>query len=153
VTPSITLVDVLVLRGAGESLECLALRRGPDGRCPGSWEIVHGHVEQAEAPADAAVRELAEETGYAPERLYNLSRVEAFYLHRRDTVALVAMFAAFVGSGLVHLGAEHDASEWMPWRAARGRLAWPREIRALEDAVHLFGDGTAGPVEDVLRVC
>jgi hypothetical protein len=41
----------------------------------------------------------------------------------------------------------------MPWRAARARLAWPREIRALEDAVHLFGDGTAGPVEDVLRVC
>lgn len=152
-TSPITLVDVLVLRGRGASLECLALRRGPEGRCPGSWEIVHGHVEDGEPPAHAAVRELAEETGYAPERLYNLSRVESFYLHRRDAVALVAVFAAFVGSGAVQVGAEHDAHEWMPWRSARERLAWPREVRALEDAVHLFRDGTAGSVEDVLRVC
>jgi hypothetical protein len=28
--------------------------------------------------------------------LYNLSRVESFYLHKNDTVTLVAMFAAFV---------------------------------------------------------
>lgn len=149
----ITLVDVLVLRGAGEALECLALRRGTDGRCPGSWEVVHGHVEAGERPADAAIRELREETGYAPERLYNLSRVESFYLHRRDLVALVGVFVAFVGDDAPRLGGEHDAFAWLPWREAAQRLAWPREVRCLEDAVRLLGSGDAGPVEDVLRVC
>jgi 8-oxo-dGTP pyrophosphatase MutT (NUDIX family) len=152
VTSPISLVDVLVLRGAGASLECLALRRGPHGRCPGSWEIVHGHVEEGERPGDAALRELAEETGYAALRLYNLSRVEGFYLHRRDVVALVAVFVAFVGPGAVRLGAEHDGHAWLPVDAARQRLAWPREVRALEDAARLFADGSAGAVEDVLRV-
>jgi hypothetical protein len=32
-------------------------------------------------------------------------------------------------------------------------LAWPREKRALADAVMLVGRGDAGVVEDVLRVC
>lgn len=152
VTSPISLVDVLVLRGAGGSLECLVLRRGPDGRCPGSWEIVHGHVEEGERPAEAARRELAEETGYAAERLYNLSRVESFYLHRRDVVALVAVFVAFVGPDAVRLGPEHEWHAWLPVEAARERLAWPREVRALEDAVRLFASGSAGAVEDVLRV-
>ena len=149
----ITLVDVLVLRRTGDALECLALRRGPGGRCPGSWEVVHGHVEPGELPADAAIRELREETGYAPARLYNLSRVESFYLHRRDAVALVGVFVAFVNDEAPRLGGEHDASEWLPWKKAAERLAWPREVRCLEDAVRLFGRGDAGPVEDVLRVC
>lgn len=151
-TSPISLVDVLVLRGQGATLECLALRRAAGGRCPGSWEIVHGHVEPGERPAQAALRELVEETGCRADRLYNLSRVESFYLHRRDVVALVAVFAAFVAAGPVVLGPEHDAHEWLPWEAARKRLAWPREVRALEDAAQLFGDGTAGALEDVLRV-
>ena len=64
-------VDVYVLRGAEASLEVLALRRGPGGRCPGSWETVHGHIEEGERPVDAARRELLEETGLAPDRLFN----------------------------------------------------------------------------------
>ena len=151
---AITLVDVLVLRGSGAGLECLVLRRADGGRCPGSWEMVHGHVETGEPPADAALRELQEETGLAPVAMYNLSRVESFYLHRRDAVTQVAMFAAFVeGSAAVLLSPEHDDSAWMPAEQAKRRFAWPREVRCLEDAVHLIGTGGAGALEDVLRVC
>jgi 8-oxo-dGTP pyrophosphatase MutT (NUDIX family) len=115
---------------------------------------VHGHVEPGETPAEAARRELAEETGLAPERLYNLSRVETFYQHRLDEVALVPVFAAFVApDAAVRTGAEHDRFEWLAPAAARGRFAWPREARALDDVVALLGSGGAGPVEDVLRIC
>jgi dATP pyrophosphohydrolase len=149
-----SMVDVYVLRMAGNALECLALRRAPGGRCPGSWESVHGHIESAEPPARAAVRELEEETGLTPLRLYNLSRVELFYLHRADEVALIPAFAAFVApDAQVQLGSEHDRFEWLSPSAARTRLAWPRERRALDDIVILLGDGTAGAVDDVLRVC
>jgi 8-oxo-dGTP pyrophosphatase MutT (NUDIX family) len=149
-----SLVDVYVLRGSGLELECLALRRAPGGRCPGSWEGVHGHIEASEQPAGAAVRELEEETGLVPLRLYNLSRVELFYQHRTDEVALVPVFAAFVASGArVRLGPEHDGFEWLSPDAARVRFAWPRERRAVDDIVTLLGSGSAGPVDDVLRVC
>jgi 8-oxo-dGTP pyrophosphatase MutT (NUDIX family) len=149
-----SLVDVYVLRGEGPSLECLVLRRGRGGRCPGSWESVHGHIEAAERPAGAAARELEEETGLTPLRLYNLSRVELFYQHRNDEVALVPVFAAFVaGDATVRLGSEHDGFEWLSLPAARLRFAWPRERRALDDIVTLLESGSAGPVDDVLRVC
>ena len=150
----VSLVDLYVLRGADQSLECLVLRRASGGRCPGSWEAVHGHIEAGETPAEAARRELREETGLAPDRLYNLSRVETFYQHGLDEIALVPVFAAFVApDATVRTGVEHDRFEWLPPADARRRFAWPREPRALDDAIALLGAGHAGAVDDVLRVC
>ena len=150
----VSLVDVYVLRGAGPELECLVLRRAPGGRCPGSWETVHGHIEAGERPAEAAARELEEETGLTAFRLYNVSRVESFYQHRIDEVALVPVFAAFASpEAEVRLGSEHDQFEWLAPAAAESRFAWPREWRALGDIVALFRSGHAGAIDDVLRVC
>ncbi len=150
----VSLVDLYVLRGAAGALECLVLRRAPGGRCPGSWETVHGHIEAGETPVEAAVRELAEETGLAAERLYNLSRVETFYQHRLDEVALVPVFAAFVAPAAgVRTASEHDRFEWLSPADARRRFSWPREARALDDILALLGAGHGGPVDDVLRVC
>ena len=149
-----SLVDVYVLRGNDAELECLALRRAPGGRCPGSWESVHGHIEPAEQPAGAAMRELEEETGLTPLRLYNLSRVELFYQHRMDEVALVPVFAAFVAPGeAVRLSPEHDRQEWLRPDEARERFAWPRERRAVDDIHVLLASGEAGALDDVLLVC
>lgn len=150
----VALVDLYVVRGAGSTLQFLVLRRAGGGRCPGSWEAVHGHIESAERPAEAATREMLEETGLAPVRLYNLSRVESFYQHRIDEVALVPVFAAFVPpEAEVRIGPEHDRFEWLRPLEARTRFAWPREQRALDDIVMVLGSGNAGAVEDVLRVC
>ena len=146
-------MDVLVLRGAGDTLEFLCLRRGPRGRSPGSWEAVHGHIDPGEAPVATVLRELAEETGLPAERLYNLSRVESFYRHATNEVVLVPVFAAFVSArALVVLSDEHDASEWLRPEAAKARVSWPRVRREITDAVRLLGRGSAGPIEDVLRV-
>ena len=152
-TTRVDLIDVYVIRGAGPSLEVLTLRRGLGGRCPGSWETVHGHIEEGELPQAAALRELHEETGIRPSRLYNLSRVETFYLHRSDHLSLVPVFAAFAApDDAVKLGPEHDAFEWLGLDPARTRFAWPRERRALGDIEILLAGGDAGAVEDVLRV-
>jgi 8-oxo-dGTP pyrophosphatase MutT (NUDIX family) len=155
----VSLIDVYVLRlvpgagGATPTLECLALQRGTGGRCPGSWETVHGHIEPGERPFEAALRELREETGLAAAKLYNLSKVEAFYQHGADAVDLVPVFAAFVDpAGPVALSGEHMRFEWLAFDDARARFAWPRERRALEDIEVMLAAGDAGAIEDVLRV-
>jgi dihydroneopterin triphosphate diphosphatase len=149
----VSFVDTYALRGAGETLEVLALRRGPNGRNPGSWETVHGTIETGETPVQASLRELREETGLVPEKFYNLSRTEAFYQHRTDQLAMIPVFAAFVApDASVTLSAEHDRAEWLRVRAAAGRFAWPRERRALDDILSIVGGGDAGLLEDVLRV-
>ena len=151
-TTRVAFVDVYVLRMGVTGLEVLALRRGPAGRCPGSWEAVHGSIEAGETPVEAALREMGEETGLAPERFYNLSRVESFYRHKTDEIGLIPVFAALVGAGAVRLSSEHDGCEWLPLPAAQGRLNWPRERRALEDIAIMLSQGDAGVLEDVLRV-
>jgi dATP pyrophosphohydrolase len=150
----VSFVDVYVLRPVAQGVEVLALRRASSGRCPGSWETVHGTIEPGETPVQAALRELSEETGLAPRRLYNASRVEAFYRHGADVVALIPVFVAFVdGAAAARPSAEHDRAEWLTPAAAAGRLSWPRERRALEDVLSIMGGGDAGLLEDVLRIC
>jgi dATP pyrophosphohydrolase len=145
-------VDVYPVRAGSGGLQVLALRRSSLGRCPGSWEVVHGRVEDGEGPVDAALRELREETGLVPERLYNLSRVEAFYRHSADEVAFIPVFVGFMPAGEVSLGPEHDTWAWLPLAEAGERLAWPRERRGLEEIATLLTGGHAGALEDVLRV-
>ena len=146
-------VDVYVVRAWARPWQVLTLQRAATGtRCPNAWETVAGGIEPGERPEDAAVRELREETGLTPERLYSVT-VQPFYLHRIDTVQLAVVFAAFVVEpAAVTLGAEHQRHEWLPVDAARARFAWPRERETIDHIVQLFGGGDAGPLEDVLRV-
>jgi dihydroneopterin triphosphate diphosphatase len=150
---AVSIVDVYPVRQAPTGLEVLLLRRARGTRCTGAWEAVHGHIEADELPVAAALRELEEETGLAPTRLYNLSRVEAFYQHRLNEVALVPVFVAIIDpSAEVKLSREHDGAEWLLFSPAAERSAWPRERRALEDITQLLGRGGAGVLEDVLRI-
>lgn len=144
-------VDVFVLRQAAEGLEVLALQRATETRCPGSWEVVHGSIEPDERATDAARREVREETGLRAERLYSIT-ANPFFLNSRGSVQVALVFAAFVGESAVRLSGEHQACEWLPLAIASERLAWPREREALQHIRILLSSGTAGQLEDVLRV-
>lgn len=160
----IGIVDVVVLAPApvgaagarrnrpSDRWRVLTLRRASGVRCTGAWELVHGSVEAGERPADAARREVLEETGCVVERLYSVT-VNSFYLHQTDTVQLATVFAAVVAPSVdMALGPEHDASAWRTPGGAVKVLAWPREHEAVKYAVHLLRSGDAGAAEDVLLV-
>ncbi len=152
----VRVVDVVVLApapaGSADRWQVLAMRRAAGTRCTGAWEIVHGRIEAGERPKDAARREVWEETGLTPARLYSIT-VNPFYLHPYDSVQLAVVFAAVVdGDTPIVAGVEHDAWEWLTPAEAMDRLAWPREHQALQYALHLLRHGDAGPVEDVLLV-
>ena len=145
-------VDVYVMRREDDGWQFLALRRSAGFRCAGAWEAVHGRLEEGERPEAAALRELREETGLDPERLYNVT-VQAFYLHTTGVVQLAVAFAAILTQPAdVRLGEEHADFEWVSAGEARTRYAWPREREAVDHIVKLLASGDAGAVEDVLRV-
>ena len=146
-------VDVYVVHPSPGAWRVLVLRRAAQGtRCPLAWEAVHGRIEPGERPEQAALREVAEETGLAVERLYNVT-TQAFYLHAFGSVQVAVVFCAFVAAPTEPvLGAEHGRAEWLSWEEARTRFAWPREREALDHVRQLLAGGDAGPLEDVLRV-
>jgi 8-oxo-dGTP pyrophosphatase MutT (NUDIX family) len=148
----IGVVDVYVIRAYRDEWLVLALQRGPNTRCPASWETVHGRIEPDERPEDAALREVREESGLAVDRLYSIT-CQPFYLHRSGVVQMAVVFAAFVRENShVALGEEHQDSAWLTMADAAARFTWPREREALAHIAILLGSGDAGPAEDVLRV-
>ena len=149
----IAFIDLYVLRGRDDALEVLLLRRASGRRRGGTWEGVHGRIEPGEHPVAAARRELREETGCDALALYNLSRVEQFYLHDADQAVTIPVFAAFVApDAVIRLSDEHDTLLWLTSHDAMERCTWPRASRAIDDAVRLLGTGNAGLLEETLRI-
>lgn len=145
----VRIVDVLAFRPVERGWQALALRRRSGTRCAGSWEMVHGKVLDGESLPDAAVRELFEETGLKPERLFSVT-MHPFYLVPDDTVQLAAVFAAVVAPDApVVRGDEHDKHAWLTVPQARRRYSWPHERRHLDDAYHLL---RTPEVQDVLTI-
>ncbi len=145
----VRVVDVVVFRAVRKGWEVLVLRRREGTRCPGSWEMVHGKVNEGESLEAAARRELLEETGLTAESLLSIT-MHPFYLVPRQSVQLAAVFAAVVpGSTPVVRGEEHDKHGWVTVSAARRRFSWPHERRHLDDAYALL---RTPAVHDVLLV-
>ena len=145
-------IDAYVLRREQDEWRVLTLRRGPGTRCSSSWESVHGAIEPGEAPHDAALREIREETGLEVERLYHVG-VQPFYISSVGIVSLAVGFAAVVdATSRVVLSDEHDAHEWLSGADAQARFSWPRTRTMLGEALEILRTGDAGPVEDVLRI-
>jgi 8-oxo-dGTP pyrophosphatase MutT (NUDIX family) len=148
----IGVVDVYVIHPNPDAWRVLVLRRAQGTRCTGAWEVVHGRINPGEAPEDAAVREVREETAFSIERLYTVT-CQPFYLPKQGTVQVAVVFAAFVDApGEPTLGEEHDHADWLSMDEALARFTWPRSRRALHDIEDLLAGGDAGPAEDVLRV-
>ena len=111
----------------------LLLFRAPGLIHAGTWQAVHGMVDDAEKAYDAAWRETVEETGLTPERFCKLEYVETFYSEFTDAVHLVPAFAAFVtGAPGVILSEEHSAYEWCTIEDACERVVFANQRNAIQ---------------------
>ena len=133
------LVDVWVFREADGGPEILLIRRAPGRVLTGLWQGVSGTVEPGERVVAAALRELAEETGFAPpaiQAFYDLDLVNQFHWAPADAVVCAAVFAVRVKPGSEPvLSHEHDALRWVSLEAAVAEVVWP----GYRDALTVIG--------------
>jgi dihydroneopterin triphosphate diphosphatase len=87
-------VEVHVFRYNNQKIEYLLLRRGDKVIYPGLWQIVTGKIKEGEKAYETALREVQEETGLVPERLWVAPKVNQFYSAEKDAIYIVPVFAA-----------------------------------------------------------
>ena len=123
------LVDAWPFRVVDGEVEILLLHRAPGRVLPGLWQGVSGLVEDGESIAEAALREVREETGFdAPviEAFYHLDYVAEFYWEPSDALMASAYFAFRIAPAIdPRLSEEHDAFQWLPIEDAIAMAVWP----------------------------
>ena len=128
---------VVCLRGG----EVLLIRRGKPPRL-GEWSLPGGRIEWGETAADAALRELSEETGVKAELLGLLDVVDGLFAGADGALErhyVLVDYAARWTSGEPVAG--DDAVEARFWPAAQAieQVAWSQTKRIIRLAVERFG--------------
>jgi dATP pyrophosphohydrolase len=142
-----TPVSALVLIYTAD-LQVLLLERADKA---GFWQSVTGSLEGGETPYDAAVREVAEETGLVATDYnlsdWQLSNVYEIYPHWRHRYApdvthnTEHVFGLELPAALpVQLSsAEHVHYEWVDWREAAKRVFSWTNVEALKELGKRYG--------------
>jgi 8-oxo-dGTP pyrophosphatase MutT (NUDIX family) len=106
------------------------------------WSLPKGHVEAGETNEDAAVREVAEETGITGRVVAPLGTIDFWFVAdgRRihKTVHHFLMLAS--GGELSDEDIEVEQVEWVPLSEISGRLAYDDERRLIERVPALLAD-------------
>ena len=128
-----SIIEVCIFCFDGTVPRYLLLRRSKtDGIYPDTWQIVSGSIEGNETTLQASLRELHEETGFVPDRLWVVPHMNTFLNARRDIVHLSAVYAAQVSAGsLPTLSKEHYHYEWCTLERAKQLLVWPGQVQVV----------------------
>ena len=86
------------------------------------WQMPQGGIDVGEEPLEAAFRELKEETGFTPHKMFVADHVSSFYESHFDRINLVPVFGIEVRSQNVVLSEEHCEYEWLEFEKAYSRL-------------------------------
>ena len=102
-----------------------------------------GHPADGEATAEAARREVREETGLEAEPIEKLGDISYWYFRQGNRVLKVVSFFLFryrAGSVVNH---DHEVQEalWIPLEEAPGRLAYKGEREMAEAALSKWAPG------------
>ena len=128
----VRVIDAYVYRHAKTKLKFLTLKRSKTKIYEHLWQGVAGKIEDGETASEAAIRELKEETGFTPHKMFVADHVSSFYESHFDRINLVPVFGIEVRSQNVVLSEEHCAYKWLEFEKAYSRLTWNGQKKGLK---------------------
>ncbi|MEW6654620.1 MAG: NUDIX pyrophosphatase [Bacteroidota bacterium] len=132
------LIEAHVFRFNGNQLEFLLMKRSDKEKYPRIWQMVTGTVDENEKAFQTALREIKEETGLTPEKLWIVPQMNSFYSHEKDELCFVPVFAALVKEKIeAFISSEHSELLWLDKENAKKLLAWKGQ-RSSVDAIYEY---------------
>ena len=133
------MIEAHMFRETNDDMEFLLLKRSDKVIYPGLWQMVNGKIKENEKAYETALREIKEETGLVPEKLWVVPKVDSFYSHENDNIMLLPVFAAkFEASSKVVISEEHTEFKWVNPIDAKKMLAWEGQRQAVDLIVNYF---------------
>ena len=128
----IRVIDAYVYRITSAGLLFLVLKRAKTKMYEHIWQGVAGKIEDGETSWEAATRELKEETGLAPLKMFVADHVSKFYETNGDRINLVPVFGIEVDSERVKISQEHCDHKWVDLNGALDLLVWHGQKEAIQ---------------------
>ena len=116
----------IVWRGEPGAIEVLVVHRPRYD----DWSFPKGKCDADESFLDAAVREVAEETGLLVDVGADLGEVR--YTDHRDRPKVVRYWSMTVTGGVFEANDEVDEIAWLPLAEARARLSYAHDVTLLD---------------------
>ena len=128
----VRVIDSYVYRITSTGLLFLVLKRAKTKMYEHIWQGVAGKIEDGETSWEAATRELKEETGLAPLKIFVADHVSKFYETNGDRINLVPVFGIEVDSESVIISQEHCDHKWVDLNGALDLLVWRGQKQAIQ---------------------
>ena len=110
----------------------LLLKRVSGKIYPGIWQGVTGKIDDNELPYQAALRELKEETGLIPKKIWTIDKVNTFYDAKKNIMNLIPVFGVKVDTQKVILSNEHIEYKWCNINEAIKLLIWTQQKKGIK---------------------
>ena len=133
-------VDCYVFNLLDNDPSFLILKRNHNKIYEHLWQGVAGKIEKGETAWQTAIRELKEETGLDPYRMFVADHISKFYEVKGDRINLVPVFGIEVNSKDVILSEEHIEYKWVNFNEARDILAWNGQKEGLEVVYNMISN-------------
>ena len=103
------------------------------------WSLPKGHIEEGETPEQAAIREVAEETGITSSITKSLGVIDFWFMAGGKRIHKTVHHFMFteVGGVLAAQESEVDEVSWFPLEEIVDRLAYPDEKKLIARSAEL----------------
>ena len=128
----IRVIDSYVYKKSDNGFDFLILKRADTKIYEHLWQGVAGKIEKNEKSWQAAIRELKEETGLNPQKIFIADHVSKFYEAHQDRINFVPVFGIEVNNEKVTLSNEHCDYKWVDFETASSHLVWNGQKKGIQ---------------------
>ena len=124
-------IDSYIYRFTNDGPVYLMLKRSLGKYYEHLWQGVAGKIEKGETAVQTILRELKEETGKKPLKIFAADHIASFYNAKEDIIQVVPIFGIEVENSEVQLSEEHSEYKWVLFEEALALLTWKGQKEGL----------------------